>query len=124
MLLERFNKYLQSLCKYRFSYSIVQCLDLDTQCVSEHRSRYRSLLLVPTVTVVMGGGKDTIESMWQDLRKNIPVIIVDASESTILVDTQLIYFTTIRVVIVFLSFSSNGTSIPEPRIEQQASSKM
>lgn len=35
--------------------------------------------LVPTVTIVVEGGKDTIANMYYDLRANIPVVIIDVS---------------------------------------------
>lgn len=35
--------------------------------------------LVPAVTIVVEGGKDTITNMYYDLRANIPVVIIDVS---------------------------------------------
>jgi hypothetical protein len=37
--------------------------------------------VVPVVTIVVEGGKDTITNMYYDLRANIPVVIIDVSKS-------------------------------------------
>ena len=37
------------------------------------------VFLVPAVTIVVEGGKDTITNMYYDLRANIPVVIIDVS---------------------------------------------
>jgi hypothetical protein len=42
---------------------------------------YLCFFLVPAVTIVVEGGRDTIANMYYDLRANIPVVIIDVSQS-------------------------------------------
>ena len=42
--------------------------------------RLSLLYLVPVVTIVVEGGRDTITNMYYDLRANIPVVIIDVSK--------------------------------------------
>ncbi|CAF4578258.1 unnamed protein product, partial [Didymodactylos carnosus] len=48
--------------------------DYRTRLVQEIAN---DISIVPTVTIVVGGGRDTIKNMYYDLRRNIPVIIID-----------------------------------------------
>jgi hypothetical protein len=41
---------------------------------------YCLFFVVPAVTIVVEGGKDTITNMYHDLRDNIPVVIIDVSK--------------------------------------------
>jgi hypothetical protein len=38
--------------------------------------------LVPVVTVVVEGGRDTITNIYHDLHANIPIVIIDVSKLT------------------------------------------
>ena len=38
------------------------------------------VFVVPVVTLVLEGGKDTIANIYYDLRTDIPVVIIDVSE--------------------------------------------
>lgn len=40
---------------------------------------FHKLLLVPIITLLFEGGEDSIRSIYNDLRKNIPVIIVNVN---------------------------------------------
>ncbi|CAF1095367.1 unnamed protein product [Didymodactylos carnosus] len=50
--------------------------DYRTRLVQEIAN---DISIVPTVTIVVEGGRDTIKNMYYDLRRNIPVIIIDGS---------------------------------------------
>ena len=45
------------------------------------RCRHFYVRSVPVVTVIVEGGKKTIENVYYDLRENIPVVIINVSTS-------------------------------------------
>ncbi len=39
--------------------------------------KFEFLFLVPTVTIVVEGGPDTLSAIYNDLRTDIPVVLID-----------------------------------------------
>ena len=64
---------------------VISIIRYDTYICNEPSLRlYQSVYLflfviVPTVTIVVEGGRDTIINMYYDLQNDIPVVIIDVS---------------------------------------------
>lgn len=48
--------------------------------------------LVPTVTIVVEGGKETLDNIYYDLKRGIPVLIIEVSLTIFLKITSVIIY--------------------------------